>query len=163
MIGRSYVIIYGRGGHQAQMSRLLDLDLFKSEDKINLIAMTDSNRSISKRINQSYCFDEFRNKHSNLLTFLFLPWTTIQLIFYTFLILIKYKVSGVVVTGPGIAIIPCVIFRLLGKKTVVFESWSKFKEASYTAKILYQFSGLFVIQSKTLKKIFPKSSYFGKL
>ena len=163
MILPTYVLIYGRGGHQAQMQRLLSKGLIKETDVVNLIAITDSLKPINKIIAQSYTFNEYRDKNSYWTTVLTLPVNSLRLIFTTFSIIKNYKVKGVITTGPGIAIIPSLIFWLFRKKLVVFESWSKFYKPTITAKILYHFAGLFIIQNKSLFKIFPKAKYWGKL
>lgn len=159
----TYMIIYGRGGHQTQMQRLLAKGLFVDEDAVNLIAITDSQNPIIDSIDKTYVFNEYRDKNSYWTTVLTLPVNTLKLIFTTIGILNKYKVVGVITTGPGIAIVSTLLFWLFRKKIVVFETWSKFYKPSITAKMLYHFAGLFIIQNKSLSSIFPKAVYWGKL
>ncbi len=163
MKSSTYIIIYGRGGHQAQMAKLLTNGLFVDEDNINLIAITDSLNAIEKHVQNTITVDELRDKHSNRLTLLWLPLLSVRLIIRSLMLLKKHNIKGVISTGPGIAIIPCLIFGLFGKKIIVFESWSKFNQPSYTAKILYRFAGLFIVQHSSMLKVFPKAKYWGKL
>jgi len=160
---KTYIIIYGRGGHQAQMQRLLDSKLFEDEDAIQIIAITDSQKPIIESITHTYIFKEYRDKNSYWTTLLTLPLNTLRLIITTFSILKNNDVKGVITTGPGIAIVPSLIFWLFRKRLVVFETWSKFYKPTITAKILYHFAGLFIIQNKSLFKVFPKAKYWGKL
>ena len=157
------VIIYGRGGHQEQMSRLLKKDLIKVQDQVKLIGMTDSKSPINQGVNRNYQFKEFRDKFSVWRTYLNFPINSIQLVLVTLYLLTRYNVKGVITTGPGVAIIPCILLSLLRKKVVVFESWSKFTQPSKTAKLLYRFAGLFIVQNKAMLECFPKAKFWGRL
>jgi UDP-N-acetylglucosamine:LPS N-acetylglucosamine transferase len=106
----TYILIYGRGGHQMQMERLLANNLILDTDNIHLIAITDSANPIIESIKHSYIFNEYRDKSSYCVTFRKLPFNTIKLLFTTFSILKNYRVKGVITTGPGIALIPTIIF-----------------------------------------------------
>ena len=163
MNDKAILVIYGGGGHQEQMRRLLCADLIVKNDQMRLIAITDSQSPIQEMIEKNLHVKEFRDKHSNWKTIVKMPFVVLDIVFKTAHILTKYEIRGVITTGPGIAIIPCVLARILGKKIVVFESWSKFTKPSYTAKLLYRFAGLFIVQHKSMIKIFPKAKYWGKL
>ncbi len=157
------VLVYGCGGHQSQMQRLLAKKLINENDNITLIGITDSLHPINRPIIRTYIFKEFRDKKSNWITLLTLPFSVLALIIRTLILLFKFKVKAVITTGPGLAIIPCLIFWLFNKKLIVFETWSKFYKPSITAKVLYRFSGLFIIQHQTMSKVFPKAKYWGRL
>jgi len=159
----TFLIIYGRGGHQKQMSELLKHGLYESDDSVNTIVFTDSVKPLTFGNSQTFKFKEFRDKYSNSKTIVLLPYHLLKLIYTTLMVLSQFKIKGVITTGPGIAIIPCFICYLFRKKVVVFESWSKFTQPSITAKILYYFSGLFIVQNKSMLKVFPKAKYWGKL
>ena len=77
--------------------------------------------------------------------------------------LMKYSVAGSVTTGPGLGIVPSLIFRLFGKRVVAFETWSKFYEPSIAGRILYRFAGLFFIQNESLKEKYPKALFRGRV
>jgi len=160
---QTFVIIYGSGGHQEEMSRLLNYDIFTDSDDIQLIAFTDSMSPIDYKGVKNYQFSEFRDKHSNKVTLLNMPWNLVKLISFSLAVLKNNNIKGCVTTGPGLAIVPTIIFHLFGKKTVVFESWAKFYKPTMTAKILYYFSGLFIVQHQSMKKVFPKAKYWGRL
>lgn len=163
MKDRVIVLIYGRGGHQVQMQRLLDKGLVNKEDEISLIAMTDSETAIGDSVTKTYKFREYRDKNSRWLTVIFLPFNSLHLIYRTLVLLFTHKVTAVITTGPGLAIIPGILFSLFRIKLVVFETWSKFYKPTITAKILYRFAGLFIIQNKSLIAIFPDAKYWGRL
>ena len=158
-----YIVIYGRGGHQEQMLRLCRHGLFKNVPNEQLIAFTDSETPITETIGKTIHFREFRDKYSRLKTLVFLPFNVIKLVYKSFEMMVRYDIRGVIVTGPGVAIIPSIIFSLFRKKLVVFETWSKYYKGSLTGRVLYRFAGLFLIQNKSLKKIYPDAQYLGRL
>ena len=160
---KTFVIIYGKGGHQEEMNRLLSYEIFKQTDDIQLISFSDSHNLVNKCVSHYYQFPEFRDKYSNLRTLVKMPWTLIKLTLVSIWVLYKYDLRGCVTTGPGLAIVPIFIFNLFRVKTVVFESWAKFYKPTFTAKILYHFSGLFIIQHKSMYKVFPNAKYWGRL
>lgn len=165
---QTYLIIYGGGGHQQEMERLLNYGVFIGSDHVDLVVFTDSCSPLNDTIardkpERTIVFPEFRDKHSYLKTFFKLPWIIIKLVYFSFLVHFKYNIKGVISTGPGLAIIPLIIFKSFKIKTVVFESWAMFCRPSYTAKILYHFAGLFIVQHRSMLKVFPKAKYWGRL
>ena len=78
-------------------------------------------------------------------------------------LLSRYKVNGAVSTGPGIALIPFFILKLLGKKTIFIETFCRFYTRSFTGKIMYKLAGRFLVQNKELKTLYPDSEYCGRL
>lgn len=145
------------------MSRLLSYDIFRETDAVNLIAFTDSNIPIKNNVNRYYLFSEFRDKHSNWITLLNMPWNVLKLIWVSLWVVYKYNLKGCITTGPGLAIIPCCIFKLFGIKTIAFESWAKFYTPSLSGKILYRIVDKFVVQHETLTSYYKKASFWGRL
>ncbi|MFT5295186.1 MAG: beta-1,4-N-acetylglucosaminyltransferase [Colwellia sp.] len=69
----------------------------------------------------------------------------------------------VISTGAGIVIIYCLMAKLSGAKLVYLESMARIKSPTITARILYPFSDLFIVQWENLIVFFPKAKYFGRL
>jgi len=78
-------------------------------------------------------------------------------------ILKNYQVKGLVSTGPGMVVLPAIIFKLLGKKVIFLESWSRFYTPSLTGKIMYRIADTFYIQNETLQSTYPKAIFSGRL
>jgi len=69
----------------------------------------------------------------------------------------------VITTGAGIVVFFCVFTKLLGAKLIFIESMARVERPTLTARFLYPFSDLFIIQWPNLLKYFPKAKYMGRL
>jgi len=69
----------------------------------------------------------------------------------------------VISTGAGIVVFFCVFAKLLGTKLIFIESMARVERPSLTARFLYPFSDLFIVQWPGLLKYFPKAKYMGRL
>ena len=55
------------------------------------------------------------------------------------------------------------IGKLLGKKIIFIESWSRIYKKSSSGKFAYLFANLFFVQWPEMKKQYPKAIYAGRL
>jgi len=155
------LMVYGKGGHAAQMTRFIQgaPEELKSTP---FIALSDVKIKDKNFIRQFYCI-EARDKFSymkNIFIFiLHFFWSLIQIT----RILMNYRVVSMISTGPGIAVVPALICRMLGVKVIYFESWSRIFTPSIAGKIMYRVANLFFIQHESLQKYYPKSRFFGRL
>jgi len=158
-------ISYGQGGHQEEMRRLLNKIEPLVTESTQLIILTDSDKPLktSLTIKKKIIYQEVRDKHSLFKTMINLPKTIIKQVVDTINILINQPVDGIVITGPGVSIIPAIVCKFCGKKVVVFESWCRFEHKSLTGKLLYRFSDLFFVQNKSMKALYKNSIYKGRL
>jgi beta-1,4-N-acetylglucosaminyltransferase len=157
----SILFIYGVGGHKEQMKRLikiLNLDL-KEFKKIALVEKGANINSFDK----IYSMPPARDKHSHIKSIVTLPYFLIYSFFIIFKILLSYNTRVIISTGPGIVFIPSLVFRLIGKKVIFIETWSRFNTASFTGKLMYRIANTFYVQNKELLKVYPKAIYSGRL
>ena len=75
----------------------------------------------------------------------------------------KYNVVGLLSTGPGIAIIPSLFFRVFSVPIVFIETWSRFETKSFTGKVMYMVADKFYVQTREQLKYYPKAIYSGML
>jgi beta-1,4-N-acetylglucosaminyltransferase len=69
----------------------------------------------------------------------------------------------VISTGAGIVVFFCVFAKLLGAKLIFIESMANIEKPTLTARFLYPFANLFIVQWPDLLKYFPKAKYMGRL
>jgi beta-1,4-N-acetylglucosaminyltransferase len=69
----------------------------------------------------------------------------------------------VITTGAGVVVFFCIFSKLLGAKIIFIESMAKVEKPTLTARLLYPFSDLFLVQWSNLKKFFPKARFEGRL
>ncbi|NOH36354.1 PssD/Cps14F family polysaccharide biosynthesis glycosyltransferase [Vibrio chagasii] len=149
-------LIYGEGGHSAQMNRLLNN---LNQDSTKLIHIVDSKNLV---LGEKYYYCRPLRKKSNNTIF----YTLISIIISLFLALklfILYRPKSIISTGPAF----CFLFFIIGKvtrsKLIFIETWSRFYTKSQTAKLIYPIADMFLYQNVELKKIYPKGIYSGRL
>ena len=69
----------------------------------------------------------------------------------------------VISTGAGVAVFFCVFAKLLGAKLIFIESMANVEMPTLTARFLYPFADLFIVQWPGLLKYFPRVKYLGRL
>lgn len=84
------------------------------------------------------------------------------LILQAFFILLKENPDAIVTAGSDVPVPFCYIGKLLGKKIVFIESWSRVKTPSKSGKLIYPIADLFFIQWNDLKRTYPKAVYAGR-
>jgi len=69
----------------------------------------------------------------------------------------------VISTGAGIVVFFCIFAKLLGAKLVFIESMARIERPTLTARFLYPFSDLFIVQWPGLLEYFPRAKFVGRL
>jgi len=151
-----FLVVYGEGGHAAQMSRLLNtLEIEDSE----IISIVDSGEL--NTIGEQIIVPPIRNKHANNFYQIMVNVFINSKLF--FMVFVKNKIKLTISTGPGICILPSIICRILGKKVIFIETWSRFETKSFTGRVMYHISTHFYVQNKSLLRLYPKATYSGRL
>jgi UDP-N-acetylglucosamine:LPS N-acetylglucosamine transferase len=154
------LFVAGSGGHVAQLSILLQKigDKYKSE-----IMLEKSDKlgvdKFSKKY-RIYTASAIRGKNESKFMTLF---RILSNSFKSVIILIRSNPKLIITTGPGLGIPICILGKIVGKKIIVIESWSRTKTKSYVGTILYPFSDLFFVQWPEMLKQYPKAKYVGRL
>jgi len=153
------VLIYGEGGHQKEME--LFIDTLPKNDTIFYILLGP--HKIKKNNSTYFYLNDIRHKNNRLKS-VYMSAKHILLTLHTLLkISLKYKSLGIISTGPGIAILPFAIFKLLKVKTIYIESFCRFKTSSIAGRAMYKISNRFLVQNEELLAIYPKAEYSGRL
>ncbi len=69
----------------------------------------------------------------------------------------------VITTGASVVVFFSVFAKLLGAKLIFLESMAKVEKPTLTARLLYPFADLFIVQWPKLLKFFPRAKYLGRL
>jgi len=162
---KTIVVTYGSGGHQEQIRRLMNLVNESVKEEVQFVAITDSKAPIKdvKNIVEYISFEEVRDKHSLSKTMLKILPTLLKQVCFTLKIKVKYQPVGVISTGPGVSILPTLLLKLFGVKTVAFESWSRFTEPSISGKVLNRLVSRFYVQNESIKSAYKSAIYKGRL
>lgn len=69
----------------------------------------------------------------------------------------------VITTGASVVVFFSIFTKLLGAKLIFLESMAKVERPTLTARFLYPFTDLFIVQWPELLKHFPKAKFLGRL
>ncbi|MEL0615875.1 PssD/Cps14F family polysaccharide biosynthesis glycosyltransferase [Cobetia marina] len=157
MPSRTVIVIYGEGGHKAQMDRVCQGLALKEK---NVIEVSDSEKFLN--INSyGYIFSSHRDKYKNS------SIKTISSLCYNFFragcLILKYRPCAIISTGPSICIPFYVWGKLLKTKSIYIETWSRFYTRSITAKLAYYIVDHFYYQNEKQASLYPKGNYSGRL
>jgi UDP-N-acetylglucosamine:LPS N-acetylglucosamine transferase len=157
------LLIAGGGGHLAQMKRLSNLLDLNNVD-LEVILLTEKDVSVSiPDINNIFYFEPLRDKYSKWKSIILPPLNLIKHLFLSLELFNKYNIKLCISTGPGIAIIPTLVGKIKRKKIIFIETWSKFYNLTYTARIISKYADVFYVQNKELLVHSKKAIYSGRL
>ncbi len=160
---KAILLINGTGGHKAQMVRLLRiLNIKNATNDIKLIAICEKGAGL-KEYDKYYEVFPMRDKQSNLKTIFILPFIFFKIIYLTFKLLKDYNIKVLISTGPGIVVVPAIIFKILNKKIIFLETWSRYTTKSSTGNIMSKFADIFYVQNRALLNIYSNAVYSGRL
>lgn len=91
------------------------------------------------------------------------PHTWIIGIILSLIAVIKTRPKVIISTGAGVVVFYCIFARLFGAKLIFIESMARIELPTLTARMLYPFTNLFIVQWPNLLKFFPKAKYLGRL
>jgi len=158
---KKVLITLGMGGHTSQISRLVNL--MGPNHRYEYIIGHDDQTSV-KTI-------RFPGKIYTMINPRLMKDKSLVKVFFNmfpatiraFKILRKSKPQAIISAGPSMTIPLFWIAKLLGIKTVYIESWVRVHHKSQTGKFVYPVSDLFLVQWETMKKVYPKAVFAGRL
>lgn len=162
------LLIYGQGGHQKEMALLVE-QLVKPLEKLEVVTLGPQPIALSEALSEKITHlahlqgDDVRDKHSRFATLLAIIPNNLRLIFNTLLIYRRFQLAGVISTGPGLAILPMLILRVLGIKTVFVETYCRFSTRSMTGRVMSKIAHRFLVQNKPQVGLYDNAEYCGRL
>ncbi len=76
-------------------------------------------------------------------------------------ILKKEKPDVIITSGAGVALTPCYLAKLFGKKIIFIETSSRFDKPSLIGRLLYPIADLFLVQWPGVMKYYGKKAKYG--
>jgi UDP-N-acetylglucosamine:LPS N-acetylglucosamine transferase len=162
---KSILLVYGSGGHNEQMQRLyteLQISIKKHDIESRFISFCD--HDVKHPVtNKVYYTTSVTDKFSYIKIALKLIPTFIKTVQVIRGIDKEHNIAYMISTGPGIAILTALYFKLKRKKIIHIETWSRFYSKSLTGRFMYYLADEFIIQNKELFQLYPKAVYKGRL
>lgn len=87
----------------------------------------------------------------------------IQNAFQSTWLLLKKRPKVIFSTGAGIALVTCVLGKLMGAKIIFLESGARISTPSKTGAFMYKIAHVFIVQWKPMLKLYPNAKYVGPL
>ena len=156
------LVIFGAGGHRTEMHQLLDY-FGKANSKTPTPLISIGPSPLDCCVVAHYRSIDVRDKHSRFKSLLLVLPSVLKQVVTTLKILRAHKVSGVISTGPGLCIIPMVIMRLFGVKTVFVETYCRFNSRSFTGRVMSKLAHRFLVQNKQQLDLYPGAEYCGQV
>jgi UDP-N-acetylglucosamine:LPS N-acetylglucosamine transferase len=161
---KEILLVYGSGGHNEQMKRIFNY--FQSHNQFTdfqFISLCDKDVKY-KLTDTFYEVGSVTEKFSFLKLFVKLPRRLFCILKVLVLIKRKQNIKAIISTGPGIAIVSAVYFKIFTNvKIIHIETWSRFNTKSLTGRFLYLIADYFFVQNQELLKIYPNAKFKGRL
>jgi beta-1,4-N-acetylglucosaminyltransferase len=139
------------GGHLEEISRLK-----KIEEEYASFLLTEKGNFNELDFTEKVIYVSQINRKEKLFLFKF-----IALFMKSFQIMLKEKPDCIISLG-ALATYPiCLIGKIMGKKIIYIESFSRVDTPSLSGKLMYRIADLFIVQWRELLEYFPKAVYGG--
>lgn len=149
------LFISSTGGHLSELLKLSPL--FKYYDYRIITEKTSNNLKLKERYGNKISFLVYGTKLNKLsYVFKFLANCFISLYYF-----IKFKPKYIITTGTHTAVPMCFIGKLFRKKIVFIETFANTSSKTVSGKVVYKIADLFIVQHKSMLKLYPKAKYFG--
>ncbi len=165
MIKKKLLVHLGMGGHTSQMLHLLQLlgNNFDNNFYYSYLIGHDDQTS-GKKI--PYAGPVHIVNNPRLMSDASVWQVAFKMVptsWQVFRLLLKVKPDAILSSGPSLAIPLFWIAKLLRIKTIFVESWVRVHHKSQAGKLVYLVSDLFFVQWESLKQVYPKAIYAGRL
>lgn len=149
------LFIASAGGH---LSELLALKpMFKKYDYFLMTEKTKSSKYLKKEHGKKFAFLLYGTMaHPFTYPFKLLGNCFISLFYY-----LKFRPDVIITTGVQSAGPMCCIGKIFGSKIVYIETFANLETKTASGRIIYHFADLFIVQWKSMLKLYPKAIYGG--
>lgn len=149
------LFVSSTGGHLNEMMQLSNM--FKNYEYYIVTERMKTN---------NYLKDDYPHKVSYLLygtkdhMFTY-PFILLINCFICIYIFIKFHPDYIVTTGAHVGGLMSLIGKIFGSKIIYIETFANITSKTITGKLVYHFADLFVVQWKSMLKLYPEAIYGG--
>lgn len=153
------MIILGGGGHTAQLLKLIE----RFGNNYDYEYVIDEDDRISKN-KISYPGTVFTAKKTRgIKEFILISIVRNLIAIIPALTLLKKSKSTTIIScGPNFAMPIILVGKILGKKIIFIESWSRIYKKSLSGRFAYFIADKFFVQWPEMKKLYPRAIYAGR-
>lgn len=152
---KKVLFISSTGGH---LNELLQLEkLINKYDSYIITEKTKSTKSLKEEYNDRINYLIYGTKHKPFSYIFKLIFNCIKSL-YLYLII---KPDIIITTGAHTAGPMCLIGKIFGSKIIYIETFANINTRTITGRIIYKFADLFIVQWKSMLKLYPNAIYGG--
>lgn len=152
---KKVLFISSMGGHLSELMQLKSI--FKDYDYKIVTEKHKSTKWLHGRYKSKVAYLSTGNK-DNMLKYIFvMPYNVIK----SLIIFLKFKPSVIVTTGAHTCVPMCYIAKVFRKKIIYIESFANIETKTLTGRLIYPIADIFVVQWKSMLKLYPKAVWEG--
>lgn len=152
---KKVLFISSTGGHLSEMMMLNDL--FKKYDYHIITEKTKTTKNLKDKYHERINYLIYGTKdHPFSYPFKLLANCFKSVYFY-----FKIRPDFIVTTGAHTAGPMCCLGKIFGSRIIYIETFANMNTKTITGKLIYKFADLFIVQWKSMLKLYPKAIYGG--
>lgn len=152
---KKVLFISSTGGH---LNELLQLEtLIDKYDSYIITEKTKSTISLKEEYNNKINYLIYGTKHKPFSYIFKLIFNCIKSLY----LYLSIKPDIIITTGAHTAGPMCLIGKIFGSKIIYVETFANINTKTITGRIIYKFADLFIVQWKSMLKLYPKAIYGG--
>ena len=152
---KKILFISSTGGHLSEMLKLKPM--FKKYDYHIITEKDKSTIKLKEEYNDKIDYLVYGTK-DKLFSYIFkFGFNCLKSFYY----LIKIRPNIIITTGAHTAVPICILSKLFRIKVIYIETIANIETKTLTGKILYPFVNLFIVQHKSMLKLYDKAVYGG--
>lgn len=149
------LFISSTGGHLKELLQLKKL--FNKYDSYLITEKTDSTKKLKNEYKEKMGYMVFGTK-DHMLTY---PFKLLVNCFISLYYFIKIRPKYIVTTGTHTAGPICYLGKIFGSKVIYIETMANISKKTITGKLIYPIADLFIVQWKSMLKLYPNAVYGG--
>ena len=152
---KKILFIASTGGHLNELMQLKDM--FNYYDYHIVTEKTNSNKYLKKEYGKKINYLIYGTKH-HMLTY---PFKLLINCFISLFIYLKFRPDYIITTGTHTAGPMCLIGKIFGSRVIYIETFANMVTKTATGKLIYPIADKFIVQWKSMKKLYPDSEFGG--
>ena len=152
---KKVLFISSTGGHLKELLQLKKL--FGKYDSYLITEKTDSTKKLKDEYKEKMGYMVFGTK-DHMLTY---PFKLLANCFISVYYFIKIRPKYIVTTGTHTAGPICYLGKIFGSKVIYIETMANISKKTITGKLIYPIADLFIVQWKSMLKLYPNAVYGG--
>lgn len=152
---KKVLFIASTGGHLNELMQLKDM--FNYYDYHIVTEKTNSNKYLKKEYGKKINYLIYGTKH-HMLTY---PFKLLINCFISLFIYLRFRPDYIITTGTHTAGPMCLIGKIFGSRVIYIETFANMVTKTATGKLLYPVADKFIVQWKSMKKLYPESDFGG--